>query len=178
MRFFAVALLVSCSASTGGADVAPSPDGSAGAPVAAAGEPSEGSGTAAGAGGLTSEAGKPGGGGKAGQPVVATGGDSDPPPSGSGGGGTSSGGKANGGTGGTAGGKGGSSGAAGATSCPADFYCHPLGPDAFAKCVTRPADPDPQFPMCTITEGACFYPKTAPESCITPDCWSKKRTCP
>lgn len=62
--------------------------------------------------------------------------------------------------------------------CPADFYCHELGPDAFAKCITRPADPDPQFPMCTITEGTCFYPKDAPEACITADCWSTKRTCP
>jgi len=71
-------------------------------------------------------------------------------------------------------------GTAGGTSgpkCPADFYCHELGPDAFAKCVIEPTDPDPNFPGCEISRGTCFYPKDAPAACITDDCWSTKRAC-
>jgi hypothetical protein len=182
VRLFAVLLLVGCSASAGDATFEDSPEGEPTGMAGAATEPTAGSPTTAGAsaGGLAS------GGSSAGS-VVAKGGQDPEPTAGaptttagtaavSGSGGTS---PTTAGAGGSSAGQAPTAGTGGAppTACPADFYCHELGPDAFAKCVTRPAPDDPQFPTCEITEGACFYPKDAPESCIKAECWSKKRTC-
>lgn len=188
VRFLFAALLVGCSAAAGESDLPAQSGGSAGAPTAAAGEGPTGGSTSqvAGAGGLVSEAGKAPDGGtvaKAGEPPIGgtggAGGSAGSAPVGgnlTGGSGGAAAGAASAGSAGQIGSAGTATGGAG-PKCPADFYCHELGPDAFAKCVTRPADPDPQFPGCTITEGTCFYPKDAPESCILDSCWSTKRTC-
>jgi hypothetical protein len=180
MRFLLLAIVVSCSAapSADGDGVPPAPmagsggateppAGGAGAPGGAAGVPVAGSGGLPAGAPAAGDAGLGGGGGA--PPVAGM------PPAG---GGPATSGAPTGGTpagGGTSSGAGGASGSGDA--CPADYYCHELGPDAFAKCVIRPAPDDPQFPSCKISEGTCYWPKDAPESCIKPECWSKRRTC-
>lgn len=173
MRYLALVLLAGCAAPTGGAgsfDGPPDgePAGMAGAPT----EPTPGPPI-----GGSADAGAPSvGGSSAGSPAAeATGGQ---PPEPSAGASTFAG----GGAGGAPAGVGGDASAAGAPSpsagakCPADFYCA-QPPDAFAKCVIRPADPDPRFPMCEITERTCYWPTDAPESCIKAECWKMLRSC-
>jgi hypothetical protein len=171
LRYLALTLLMGCSASAGGASFdGPADDeplGQAGAPAEpVAGAPAIGGSDAAGSLSV--------GGASAGSPVVKGG---QEPVAGAPAAGAASGGQAGQAGAGGAAATAGSPSAGSPPACPSDYYCHELGPDAFAKCVVRPAPDDPQFPMCTITEGACFYPKDAPESCIKPECWSKKRTC-